>query len=399
MVPWPNGHFRFCMKPIYLDNAAGAPIDPRIAREVVRGMKLVGNPSAFNDPGRVAFAELQKARLAVARFLGAHLEEVIFTSSGSESNTLAVIGSVEGSDRDASNIITTAIEHRSVLEPIAELKRNGHTITILPVNGEGFVSVKTLEEALTSETVLVSVMYANNEIGTIQPIVAIGKAVAAFRKKNNSVYPLFHVDACQATEYLPMNVRRLGADLLSLNASKAHGPRGIAALYIRKGVKLVPQILGGGQEHGIRAGTENLPGILGFAKALSLVKPSQATFIRKLQDFCIYELQKALPEMKFNGPQGEERLANNINISIPDFQSEQLLLELDKEGIAAGSGSACTARSVEPSHVLKAIGNGHPYLDGTLRFSLSRETTRQDIRHLIRVMPEIVKRLRKRYEK
>jgi cysteine desulfurase len=386
------------MKHMYLDNAAATPLDPQVVKEVMRGMGIIGNPSAFNDRGREAFAELQKARQSVARFLGAHPEEIIFTASGSEANTMAILDVLRGSGRRSGTIITSAIEHKSVLEPVRALADQGYSSHILSVDAEGYISMAELEKSLTNTTLLVSVMYANNEIGSIQPIIQIGKAIKKFRRKNGAIFPLFHIDACQAALSLPMDVNQLGADLLTFNASKMYGPRGAAVLYVRKGVKIVPRMLGGAQEHGLRAGTENLPAILGLARAISLIKNSDTQKMTELRDLALAGIEKALPDVKVNGSKGEMRLANNINISIPGLGSEQLLLELDKYGIAAGSGSACTARSVEPSHVLRAIGNRPPYLEGALRFSLGRETTRQDIEHLLKVMPKIVDALHRRYD-
>ncbi|MEK7076483.1 MAG: cysteine desulfurase family protein, partial [Patescibacteria group bacterium] len=341
------------MRNIYLDNAAASPIDPRVQEEVDRGMKICGNPSSFNDSGRKAANELTKARLKVARFLGAHPEEIVFTGSGSEANNLAIQGAVNS---DQETLITTPIEHPSVLEPIKKLEKEGYKVRYLPVDRYGFVDSKSVQNMLTAHCSLVSVMYANNEIGTIEPINKIGKVIKEFKTKNYKLktinFPLFHVDACQAAGCLNMNVNNLQADLITFNGSKIGGPRGIGVLYVRRGINLNPFILGGGQERGLRAGTENLPAILGMAKAIELVSRKESAKLTKLRDYFIGKLKVILPEIKINGPAHELRLPNNINISIPDLDSENLLLELDKYGIYAGSGSACTSRAVEPSHVL-----------------------------------------------
>ena len=386
------------MKNIYLDNAAAAPIDARVQKEVDRGMKIYGNPSSFNNSGRKAANELDKARLKVARFLGAHPEEIVFTGSGSEANNMAISGLAFAAPKDKREIVTTSVEHPSVLEPIKHLSHGGFKTIFVKVNREGFVDVHDLASQINNRTLLVSVMYANNEIGTIEPINKIGKIIAAFRK-NGTKFPLFHVDACQAAGYLNMNVNSLKADLLTFNGSKIGGPRGIGVLYVRRGTELAPFVLGGGQERGLRAGTENLPAILGLAKAIELVNRKESAKLTKLRDYFLSRLKVALPDIKINGPAGESRLPNNINISVPGLDSENLLLELDKYGIYAGSGSACTSRAVEPSHVLKAIGVDKKYLSGALRFSMGRETTKGDIDYVLEVLPKIIQDLKKRYRK
>ena len=386
------------MKNIYLDNAAVAPMDTRVQEEVIRGMKICGNPSSFNDSGRKAANELIKARLKVARFLGAHLEEVIFTASGSEANNLAIMGVVFAEHKDKTEIITTPIEHPSVLEPIKFLNiKKGFKTVFAKVDCEGFVDVRNIASKINSKTLLVSVMYANNEIGTIEPINKIGKTIKSLRK-NGKRFPLFHVDACQAAGYLNMNVNSLQADLLTFNGSKMGGPMGIGVLYVRRGTNLAPIILGGGQERGLRAGTENLPAILGLAKAVELVNQKDSERTTDLRDYFMGRLKTILPDIKINGPIRESRLPNNTNISVPGLDSENMLLELDKHGIHAGSGSACTSRAVEPSHVLKAIGVENKYLSGVLRFSIGKQTTKKDLDYVLKVLPQIISDLKKRYK-
>lgn len=386
------------MREIYLDHAAATPVDPAVVREIVRGIKITGNPSSFNDSGRVAAKELSKARQTIARFLNAHPDEVIFTASGSEANTLAILGSVNASGINKGEVVSQPTEHLSVLESISRLNKNGCRVKMVSVDGEGIVSVSDIKKYISSKTILVSIMYANNEIGTVQPIIELGKAIAAFKKKSSSQFPLFHVDACQAAPFSMMDVQRLYVDLLTFNGSKIYGPRGIGVLYIRRGVPIEPMVLGGSQERGRRAGTENLPAILGLAKAVSLINPKRDNKnISALRDYFFSQLTKILPEARINGAMGDNRLVNNINISIPHGDSERLLLELDKHGIRAGSGSACTAHSVEPSHVLKAIGVKSPHLDGALRFSLGRSTKKADINYLLKSLKIITKSLRNRY--
>ena len=386
------------MRKIYLDNAAAAPIDPIVQKEVARGMKVYGNPSSFNDAGRQASKELAKARLKIARFLGAHAEEIIFTSSGSEANNMAIMGPVFVSPKDKSEIVTTPIEHPSVLESVKFLRCEGKSCLYVKVDEFGFVDIPDMSSKISDKTLMVSVMYANNEIGTIEPITKIGKIIRTFRDKR-SKFPLFHIDACQAAGYLNMNVNSFQADLVTFNGSKIGGPRGIGVLYVRRGTSLAPYVLGGGQERGLRAGTENLPAILGLAKAIELIDKKESVRLIKLRDYFINKIRQTGPEIKLNGPIGRDRLPNNLNISIPRLDSENLLLELDKYGIYAGSGSACTSRSVEPSHVLKAIGVDKKYLSGALRFSMGRQTTKNDLDYVLKVLPKIIQNLKKRYGK
>jgi len=382
---------------IYLDNAAAAPIDPKVQKEVSRGMKIYGNPSSYNKLGREAAKELFKARTKVARFLGAHPEEVIFTGSGSEANSMAILGSAFVGYKNKSEIITTPIEHPSVLEPVKHLELKGFKSIFVKVDQYGFVDMKDLASKINNRTLLVSVMYANNEIGTIEPINKIGKIIGSFKKKGTG-FPLFHVDACQAAGYLNMNVNNLQADLVTFNGSKIGGPRGIGVLYVRRGIELEPFVLGGGQERGFRAGTENLPAILGLAKAIELIDIKESARLGNLRGYFINKVRQIDLDIKLNGPIGKECLPNNINISIPGLDSENLLLELDKYGIYAGSGSACTSRSVEPSHVLKAIDVDKKYLSGAIRFSMGKQTTKKDMDYVLKVLPKIISNLKKRYK-
>lgn len=385
------------MKEIYLDNAAATPIGKRVQKEMARAMKFYGNPSSFNDAGRRAREELEKARKIVAGFLGADASEIVFTNSGSEANNLAIFGIA--SKFKKGEIITTPIEHPSILEPVKFLAGNpDFSLRFLSVNKDGFVDPEELSTLINLKTLLVSVMYANNEIGTIEPIKKISQLIRNFRRKNDRDYPLFHVDACQAAEYLDMNVQNLEVDLLTFNGSKIYGPRGIGVLYVRRGVSLNPIIRGGEQEKNRRAGTENTAAIMGLAKAVTLINSKEAQRVARLRDYFLERIKKILPETRINGPEGSARLPNNINISIPNLSSENLLLELDKYGIYAGSGSACTSHAVEPSHVLEAIGVEKKYLNGALRFSLGRQTTKGDLDKLPKVLLKIIKDLKKRYK-
>lgn len=385
------------MKQIYLDNSAATPVSKAVLKEMNRVAGLYGNPSSYNDRGREAREELEKARARVATFLGCHKDEVIFTGSGTESNNLAISGLAAANP--TGGFITTPIEHPSVLRPFEKLAAEGRNVEYLKVDEFGKVDLHDLERRLNSDTVLVSVMYANNEIGTIEPIVKIGKLIKEFKSKNGGRGPWFHVDACQATEYLDIGPNRIGADLVTFNGSKIYGPRGLGVLYVRRGVKLSPLTLGGEQENNLRAGTENLMAIAGLAKALDEIDSEEGKRLSHLRDDLIEGVRRTLPEAVINGDFGHDRLPNNVSVSIPGLTSEVLLLELDKKGISAGSGSACTSHSVEPSHVLKAIGLEDRYLDGVIRFSLGRQTAAADIRYVVKVLPEIVSELKTRYGK
>ncbi len=382
------------MKRIYLDHAAATPLDAAAQKAFNKALDIIGNPSSYNNDGREAADALHKARQRVAKFLSARPEEIIFTSSGSEANALALSGIL--SDVKQPRVITTPIEHVSVLQSLKSLVPKKELV-FAKVNEGGMIDIEDFTRTINHSTRLVSVMYANNEIGTIQPIQKIGKIIQEFRKKNNTKFPLFHVDACQAGEYLDMNVQHLGVDLLTFNSSKLYGPRGVGVLYLRRGIALHPLVQGGGQEHGLRAGTENVAAIVGLAAALDTISFSEGKRLTTLRDGFFEQLPNVLGDIKINGALGADRLPNNINISIPGLDSENLLLELDAVGISAGSGSACTARSVEPSHVLQAIGVRKPYLDGALRFSLGRSTTKKDIDYLLIALPKIVARLHRRY--
>ena len=389
-----KGHRKF----YYLDNAAATPIDPRVLKSMTLAYKKYGNPSSFNNAGRLAREEMESARLTIARFLGARPEEIVFTSSGSEANNLALRGVLNNEQR---TVLTTPIEHPSVLETLKRIK--GIKVKYVPVDKEGLVELDAFQNMLTAHCSLVSVMYANNEIGTIQPIRQISKTIRDFNQKletHEKSQVIFHVDACQAVGFLNMNVQHLGADLVTFNGSKIYGPRGVGVLYVRRGTKLRSLILGGSQERGLRAGTENVPAIVGLAKAVALLKEArikkQELRIKFIRDYAIKKLEE-ISGVILNGPRKDKRLVNNISICVPNLESENLLLELDKYSISAGSGSACASHSVEPSHVLKAIGVPAKYINGALRFSLGRETTKKDIDHLVKSLVKIIAELTKRY--
>ncbi len=378
------------MKETYLDNAAATPIDPKVLKAMNKASALYGNPSSFNDAGRAARTEIEKSRHVVAEFLGARSDEIVFTSSGSEANNLAIRGTLSGFK--SGSVVTTSIEHPSVVNTLKQLSLK---IKTTPVDQFGVLDLKALERNLDSNCRMVSVMYANNEIGTIEPIKKISKIVSEFNKKNRTKI-LFHVDACQAALFLDMNVQRLGADLLTFDGCKIYGPHGIGVLYIRRGTQISGLTGWVGQEKGLKSGTENTQTIIGLAQAVSLIKPNEGKYLVLLRDYAIEQL-KQIPGLIVNGPIGENRLPNNINVCLPNLTSETLLLELDNHGIRAGSGSACTSHSVEPSEVLKAIGVPASHINGALRFSLGRQTTKHDIDYLVKTVKKINSELVKRY--
>ncbi|MCC6934516.1 MAG: cysteine desulfurase [Candidatus Yanofskybacteria bacterium] len=380
-------------KHIYLDNAAATPIDPAVVREVVAASKTVGNPSAFNAAGRDAAAVVHRARQVVATFLHAHPSEIVFCASGSEANTLALLGSFPAGE--TGGVVTTPIEHRSVLEAVRKLRAAGADVATVQVGPDGVVRAEDVVAAITPHTRIVSVMYANNEVGALQPVARIGAMIARWRRERKSRFPIFHVDACQAAGYERMDVQRLGVDLLTFNGTKIYGPRGCAVLFVRRGITVEPRVLGGVQEGGRRAGTEDVANIAGLAAAVQRVSAVPAARIARLRDRLAEGILKAVPDARIHGPAEGARLPNIVSVSIPGAHSERLLLELDRFGISAGSGSACTAHSVESSHVLRAMGVPKRFLEGVLRFSLSKYTTRQDIDRVIQAFPEVVARARR----
>lgn len=391
---------------IYLDHAATTPLDPRVLETMLPYFsETFGNPSSFHSVGLQAKRAVSAARRTIAGLLKAHEEEILFTSGGTESDNLAVIG-VPRAARKAlitkfgpdvkPHVITSAIEHHAVLEPLEHAAKIGEiTLTVLPVDRTGLVSVTELEAALTPQTVLVSIMYANNEIGTIQPIGDIGRAILNWRKAQVTAYPCFHSDACQVGDYLDLDVEKLHTDLLTLNGSKIYGPKGIGMLFVRRGVKVEALIRGGGQERNIRSGTENVPAIVGFAKALELVqaeREQESARLVILRDRLVEGLCK-IPKARLNG-HPTERLPNSANVSFLDIEGEAAVLYLDAENIMASTGSACASASLDPSHVILATGLSYEAAHGSIRFTLGHATTEADVDRVIAVMPGIVERLR-----
>ncbi|MBU4077211.1 MAG: cysteine desulfurase NifS [Euryarchaeota archaeon] len=346
-----------------------------------------GNPSSLYSLGREARKAMEEARTKVADLIGAKKEEIIFTGSGTESNNLAIKGLAYRNRKKGDHIITSSIEHHAVLHTCKYLESQGFEVTYLPVSKEGLVNPADVEAAITPKTILITIMHANHEIGTIQPIEEIGKLA---KEKNIP----FHTDAAQSAGNIPLNVDNIGVSLLSLSAHKLYGPKGVGALYIRKGTGLEPLLHGGGHERDIRSGTENVPGIVGFGKAAQLAKERlpEAAKITGLRDSLI----KGVLEIKDSFLNGHpvKRLPNNANIRFSFIEGESMILNLDMKGVAASTGSACSSKSLEPSHILLATGLKHEEAHGSLRFTLGHGNTQEDVDYVVSTLPEIVNKLR-----
>ncbi len=378
------------MKKVYLDYAATAPTDP----EVLKAMEpyfseKFGNASSLHSYGQEAKKGIEDSRQALAGLIGARPEEIVFTSGGTESDNFAIFGTAYALEKKGNHIITSAIEHHAITEPLKLLEKKGFKVTYLKVDRHGLVSPQDLKEAITGKTILVSIMHANNEIGTLQPIVELGKIA---REKGIC----FHTDAVQTVGHIPVNVDDLNADLLSLSAHKFYGPKGVGALYVRKGMRLETFMRGGDQEMGRRASTYNTTGIVGLGKAVEICREKMRDEIKLqsfLRDRLIKEIPASIPEVVLNG-HPSMRLPNNVNFSIKYIEGESMLLNLDLFGIACSTGSACTSSSLEPSHVLLAIGLDHETAHGSLRITLGRWTTEKDIDYFMEKLPQVVKKLR-----
>ena len=385
---------------IYLDHAATAPLDARVREMMLPYLgEVFGNPSSLHSSGRKAKEALDDARGEVAKILNCRASEIIFTSGGTEADNLAILGVYRAYKEKGNRIVTTTIEHHAVLNPAEHLaKKEGAELILIKVDRDGLVDPANIIAQLTDKTLLVSVMYANNEIGTIEPVAEIGKAIAEWKKTNGRKPidpPFFHTDACQAAGALPLDVKALGCDLLTLNGSKIYGPKGIGVLYIRNGIHPEPLVYGGGQEWGLRSGTENVAGAVGLAKALALAQSERETENKRLialRDKLIAGLLK-IPKTRLNG-HPTKRLPNNANVSILDIEGEAMILYLDEAGFRASTGSACTSASLSPSHVISAIGLPYEAAHGSLRFTLGHATTEADIEKLLQTLPPIVAKLR-----
>ncbi|OIO49983.1 cysteine desulfurase NifS [bacterium (Candidatus Gribaldobacteria) CG_4_10_14_0_2_um_filter_41_16] len=377
------------MKQVYLDYAATTPQSPE-ATKAMRPYfeKHYGNASSLHQFGQRAREAVEASRQNIAKFLNCSMAEVFFTGSATEADNLAILGVIKSSKL---HIITTAIEHPAVLEPIKRLEKLGEIeVTYLPVSRDGLVKVEDIEKAIRPNTVLVSIMYANNEIGVIQPIVEIGKVIKATDQKI-----IFHTDAVQAANYLDCDVQKLGVDLLTLSGHKIYGPKGVGALYVKKGAALEPIMFGGHQEQGLRPSTENVAAIAGLGAAIATIsnRKSQIANIKKLRDKLLDGILKNIPKTSLNGS-ADNRLPNNVNISFSGVEGESILMALDQKGVCVSTGSACASGSLQPSHVLMALGLSHQQAHGSIRFSLGKYTTKEEIDYVLKVLPDIIKRLR-----
>ncbi len=378
------------MERVYLDYAATTPTDPLVTEAMQPYFfEKFGNASSIHSFGQEAKKAIEDSRARIAEFLGAKPEEIIFTSGGTESDNFAIKGVAFALKEKGNHIITSSIEHHAVFEPCNFLEALGFKITYIGVDKNGLINPQDFKKAITDKTILISIMHANNEIGTIQPIAQIGKIA-----KEKNIY--FHTDAVQAVGHIPVNVNELNVDLLSLSAHKFYGPKGVGAIYLRKGTRIERFMDGGDQERNKRASTHNTPGIVGLGKAVELCQKNmqeEARFQIVLRDKLIKEIDQRIPETRLNGDPSQ-RLPNNVNVSIKYIEGESMLLNLDMLGIAASTGSACTSTSLEPSHVLLAIGLGHELAHGSLRFTFGRWTKEKDIDYLLEILPQVVKKLR-----
>lgn len=386
---------------IYLDHASTTPVLP----EVLSAMTLFFsqyfyNPSGLYTEGVITSRALEVARKTVSEILSAHSDEVVFTGSGTEADNLAILGVIKASLRTIKkpHVIISAIEHPAIMELSEEIVALGGEVTVVPVDEHGIVDPKSIQKALKLNTVVVSIMYANNEIGTIQPIKDIAKEIRFFKKntasaRSSQYYPYFHTDASQAANYLSLNVLQLGVDLLTLDGSKIYGPKGIGMLYVKRGVQIAPLVRGGGQERGLRSGTENLPYIVGFAKALSIVhseRESESQRLIKLRDTTIARIQKKFPDATLNG-HAEFRLPNNINMCFPGIDGEFAVIKADTLGILCSTASSCRTLSENTrSYVLDAMGVQKNCAESSLRFTLGRGTSADDMKKLLAALPHIV---------
>jgi cysteine desulfurase len=379
---------------VYFDYASTTPIDSKVLREMMPYLKKdYGNPSSVHSCGQKSALAIKKARGFLAEFLNCQEEEIFFTGSATEADNMAILGVIKalGGEKKI-HIITSAIEHHAILGPCKILEKEGVEITYLPVDKEGIVSLTALKESIKENTVLISVIYANNEIGTIQPIEEIGKIL---KKANHKIY--FHTDAVQAVNYLDCNVEKLGVDMLTLSAHKIYGPKGIGALFVKKGTPIKPLVFGGGQERDLRPGTENVAGIVGLGFAIkeagSPKSKIEAIKIRQLRDKIIKNISKLIPNTVINGSL-EKRLPNNVNFSFDGLEGEALLVLLDQKGFSVSTGSACSSKNLESSHILSALGVPKEKASAAIRITLGKYSTDEEVKRFLKVLPKVVERLR-----
>ena len=373
---------------IYLDNAASTKIHPEVIEEMIPFLKeQYGNPSSIHSLGRLSHKAIQNARKKIADLIHCKPEEILLTSGGTESNNTALFGIANSNSKKY--IITSSIEHEAILEPCKKLEKEGSEITYVPVNSDGLVNSEKIGESISKDTCLVTIMFANNEVGTIQPIKEISKIC-----KENKV--IFHTDAIQAVGKVDINVKELDLDLLSLSSHKINGPKGVGALYIKKGIQIDPFILGGGQENGLRSGTENVASIVGFGKACQLAKENMESNISNftsLRDSLVSKITKQISHVTFNGHK-EKRIPNNAHFTFLGVNGEDLIIKLDENGIAASTGSACSVRVQKASHVLKAMGFDHEQITGSLRLTVGISNNEFEIEKTVEILKKVVKELR-----
>jgi len=383
-------------KQIYMDYASTTPLDPKVFSAMLPYFKKeFGNPSNLYGLSRRASKAIAEATKTISKILNCRSDEFVYTTSATEADNLAILGITRANKDRTSKIIISAIEHKGVMAVCGVLEKEGFKIVKLPVLKNGLVNLEELKKELDDKTILVSITSADSETGTIQPIAEISKIIQNFKNKSTKVVPYFHTDASQAAGYLDLDVEKLGVDMMTLSAHKIYGPKGVAGLYVKKGTKINPIIYGGGQNK-LHSGTENVPGIVGFAKALELSsknKKREILKVKKMRDTLEKGIFKSIPKVVLNGHK-EKRLPNFLNISILDIEGESMLLYLDKLGIMVSTGSACNSQSLEPSYVLMALGKPYEHIHGSLRFTLGKLNTMTDIKYVLKYLPAVVKKLR-----
>ena len=376
------------LRRIYLDNSSTTPVDPRVVEAMMPYLtENFGNASSIHFFGQQARATVDKARHQVAALINSRPNEVVFTSGGTESNNLAIRGLLEANEKYGRHIVTSSIEHSAVTNVCEDLQKRGYSVTYLPVYENGIVRVADIEDAITDDTALISIMTANNEIGTLQPVADTGRLVKKLRENGKKIW--FHTDAVQAAGKTPIDVEEIGCDLLSLSAHKIHAPKGIGALYVRRGVRLHPQNLGGRQERERRGGTESVPNIVAFGEACEIALDEMGNAsgkMRDLRDDLESRIGEAVPEITFNGDR-EKRLPNISNISFGSIEGEGLLINLDMQGVAVSTGSACSSGSLEPSPVIRALGRSDELARGAIRFSFGRFNSLDEIEFVAGILP------------
>lgn len=373
---------------IYLDNAASTPVHEQVLHEMIPFLQdQFGNPSSIHRYGRFAQRAIQNARKQIAHLINSEPNEILLTSGGTESNNTALFGLAHAAK--GNHIVTSSIEHEAILEPCKKLEKEGFEITYIPVDNSGIVNSKDIEKSITPETCLVSIMFANNEVGTIQPIQEISKIC-------HDKQIVFHTDAVQAVGKVKLDVKELGIDMLSISSHKINGPKGVGALYIKKGIEIIPFIFGGGQENGMRSGTENVASIVGFGKACQLAQENMKQNILHLQNIrnnLIAKVMKEIPLVTLNG-HSDQRIANNAHFTFLGVNGEDLIIKLDENGIAASTGSACSVKVQKESHVLKAMGFSHDQIAGSLRLTVGMTNTDSEIEKTVEILKKVVKELR-----